>query len=169
MKFFTRAWVNGEVTDDDSDRTVAAYREHVAAISSRLSATVRALAQEISLHDAFVHSIIYDARGRQLEIRLLTGDLQVGYFDSVLTYGSAILDQADVAALRAAAEDPETELLYDEIDLTSDGEYLHRILFHPARECEIMFRDLALSMTPRADRRLVRLASPHVERRLPAR
>lgn len=75
----------------------------------------------------------------------------------------AIVDQADVAALRLATRDPATNVWCDEVDVTGDGAFLHRVLFYPDRECEIMFRALALRMMPRADRSVADVKDRSVE------
>ncbi len=57
----------------------------------------------------------------------------------------------DIPFLQGCAQDRQTEVLYDEVDL-EDGDYVHRILFWPEGEIAIVFRSLQIVRTPRADR-----------------
>jgi hypothetical protein len=52
--------------------------------------------------------------------------------------------------------DANTEIIYDEVDVASDGRFVHRLLLWPDGEYEVVFTALAdrrISATP-ADRRL---------------
>jgi hypothetical protein len=163
MKFFTRAWAVGELSDAESNEIIAAYERHLDDVVPSLPASIRCLARELTLHDGLVRRVIYDRAGRELRMELRCGDLQIGYFDLDLWYLGAILDHADVAALQSAARDTKTEVWYDEVDLSGDGAFLHRVLFYPGRECEIMFRSLGLRLIPRADRSLPAFLDRYIE------
>jgi hypothetical protein len=163
MKFFTRAWAVGELSDAAFNETIAEYERHLDGLAPRLPATIRCLARELNLHDGLIRRAVYDRSGRELRLELRCGDNQMGYFDLDLMYFGAILDQADITALQGAARDSETEVWYDEVDLAGDGAFLHRVLFHPSRECEIMFRALGLRLLPRADRSLPGFPDRYVE------
>ncbi len=157
MKFFSREWASGEMCDSEGDEMIVAYERHIDHVATRLPASARCLARELNLHDGLIRRVTYDKAGRELRLELRCGDNQLGYFDLDLTYLGAILDRSDVAVLREVARDAETELWYDEVDLAEEGMFLHRMLFYPARECEIMFRGLGLRVIPRDDRRIADL------------
>ena len=163
MKYFTREWAVGELSEVESNEVIAAYERHLDRVLGQLPATVRCVARELTLHDGLIRRVIYDRTGRELRLELRCGDNQLGYFDLDLTYMGAILDQADLVVLRDAALDTETEMWFDEIDLAGDGAFIHRVLFYPGRECDIMFRALGLRMMPRADRSIAELSDRYVE------
>lgn len=163
MKFFSREWAIGELPDRESNEVIAAYERHLDGLMPQLPASVRCLARELNLHDALIRRVVHDRAGRELRFELRCGDNQIGYFDLDLSYMGAIVDQADVAALQLAARNPATNVWYDEVDVTGDGAFLHRVLFYPERECEIMFRALALRMMPRADRSVADVKDRYVE------
>ena len=151
MRFFTPAFHRGELAERDADALVAAYEQHLDVLAPALPAPVRVLARELVLHAARIRRVGLDRRGRELRLELRCGDERLGWYDLDLTYLGAILDAADVARLAAAARAPETRLLFDEVDAAPDGAFLHRLLFWPYREVEVMFRALALRMLPRVD------------------
>lgn len=169
MRFFTPAFHRGQVDADDAgdaravDAVVAAYDRHLDAIAPTLPATVRVLARELVLHAAGVRRVVLDRRGRELRLELRCGDERMGWYDLDLTYLGAILDAADVAALADAARTHESRVLYDEVDVAPDGAFLHRLLFWPYREAELMFRALALRLLPRADATLPQFSDRFVD------
>ena len=152
MRFFTRAWHAGELSDADTEAVSSAYRRHLEALGAALPAGVRALAEGVNLHDGRVRRITLDADARQVQLELRCGDRAAGYEDVVVTYVDATIEPSALAALRAATNDPSTEVLYDEIDITARRRFSHRILFWPYREAELTFRDVAIERAPAAGR-----------------
>ncbi|HXE58829.1 MAG TPA: hypothetical protein VNK43_12580 [Gemmatimonadales bacterium] len=152
MQFFTPEWHEADLPQAETDAVFAAYDRHLEAIWPRLHATVRVLANDLVLQDALIRRVVLDRGEREFRLELRAGDDHAGYFDADLTYLGAVVDAADVARFAAAARDPETELLYDELDLGDQDTFVHRLLFWPYRECEVLFSALALRVAPRADR-----------------
>ena len=86
------------------------------------------------------------------------------------TTGSLIFNQTlsfgglGVRLLKELAENPKTEVLYDEVDEDIDDVFIHRVLHWighenaggPYREIEIRFRDLEIRQKPRPDRKIER-------------
>jgi hypothetical protein len=170
MRFFTPEWHDADLSEEDTDAVFLAYEQHLEQIWPRLHATVRALAGTLSLNDALIRRVVLDRSGREVRLELRAGDDEIGYCDVDLTYLGAIVDASDVTRLAEAARDPETILLYDELDLAADDHdhdhdddedddseadgYVHRFLFWPFREIEILFSALAVRIAPRADGRV---------------
>ena len=50
------------------------------------------------------------------------------------------------------ASDTEKKALYDEVDVSADGQWIHRILFWPYREICVVFAKLGLRLEPRENR-----------------
>ena len=112
---------------------------------------MRVLANELHLADARIRRIVLDRAGRELRVELRCGAENGGWYDLDLTYLGAVVDAADAAVLADAARDPAARVAADEVDAAGEGTLLHRLLFASGRDCEVMFRALALRMLPRAE------------------
>jgi hypothetical protein len=151
VRFFTPQWHSGDLPDDEAEAVPTRYAKHIAAIEPRLPATLRELAIGPSLHDAKFGECRLDHRRRRVSLMLRCGDQQDGYSDRQFIYDGVDLARVDRAALASAVEDPETEILYDEVDVT-DSRFIHRILFWPYREVQFTFENLQLNSQPRPNR-----------------
>lgn len=151
MRYFTRSW-REEYNDERAGEVIRAYHSHLDEIEPQLTPELVILARQVSLHDGLFKEFEYDVASALLRMRLRCGDLQVGYFDLRLRYEGAALVAGYTPELRSAVRDPETEILYDEVDVADDGEFAHRMLLWPRGEMDIRFRELSLSHTPVADR-----------------
>ncbi len=151
MKYFTREWATGELSDEEAERIVSDYWAYIDTLLPSLPPAVAALARDINLHDGLIHRVLVQPEQKQLELGLRCGDLQVGYFDLDLTYSEVRLDLLDIPFLQRCAQSRQAEVLYDEVDW-EDGNYVHRILFWPEGEIAIVFRELQVVRTPRANR-----------------
>ncbi len=120
MKFFTREWHSGELSDEESERIVSDYWAYINTLLPNLPPPVATLARETNLHDGLIHRVLIQPEQKQLELGLRGGDLQVGYFDLDLTYSEVRMDRLDIPFLQGSAQRRQTEVLYDEVDL-EDG------------------------------------------------
>ncbi len=161
MRYFTPAWLSGDLSDDEYDAVLARYRAHLAAIEPQLPAAVRALATEVNLHDGRIRQVALDRRNRTLRLALRCGDLQAGYFDLELEYQGVLLDRLDVETLRAIALDPTSEALYDEVDVLDEEAFTHAIIFWSeqyrwldCREVTVAFHGLEIARKPAAVREI---------------
>ena len=93
-----------------------------------------------------------DADVPEIRIELRVGHLAVGYEDVVIAYVDAEMEVASEAALRNALDDPNTEILYDEVDLGVRRRFCHRLLFWPYREVELTFDNVVITRSPAAAR-----------------
>jgi hypothetical protein len=164
MKYFSETWCSGDLTEEQSLAIRDGYWARIETLSPQFPATVRELATGINLHDALVRQVTLDRARGTLTISLRCGDLQKGYFDADLAYRGVEMAGLDPGTLRAIATDPNTELLYDEVDLESPGRFVHRILFTDTREIEIVFGGLNVATTPRPDRALGEVAGLYQEK-----
>ncbi len=152
MKFFTRAWANGELSDEDAEAIRGSYQMYLDNLVPKLPETLKSLAiGDPSLHDGLIHKVIIDTGANSLEFILCCGDLQTGYFDVDLVYSGVDWSVLDIQALKRRARDPETEILYDEVGQVAEGVYEHRILFWPEDEISIRFSRLERTTKPRSD------------------
>jgi hypothetical protein len=126
MKFFTPEWHSGDLPDSESDTIAARYLAHIAGLA--LPPVQQQLANDVSLHDALVERVSYDAEREVLEVGFLAGDLQQGYKLVAITYAVGV----DAAGLSAAFQQlgaAGSEVLYGEVDQESAESWVHRLLF----------------------------------------
>lgn len=155
MKYFSESWLsNSALSDAEVDAVRDAYWNEIEAIKSELSPSVLELATKLNLHDGLVKSFELDRAVNRLTIILRCGDLQAGYSGVELTYSDVDTTTLDSALLKIIATDPETELLYDEVGLASPGCFVHRIIFSPIREIEVVFCQLTVAVYPQTNREL---------------
>jgi hypothetical protein len=164
MKFFTTDWHSGKLPERESGAVPIRYTAHIGSLLSRFPATVRTLAQGVNLHDGLIRSVTVDRTRQALELQFRCGDREVGYFDLALVYSRVRMEDLDLSELKAIAEDPKSEALYDEVDVGNSGAWAHRILFWPYREIVIEFGALGLQLDPRNGRAFPRTSQLYVER-----
>ena len=144
MRYFTRAWCTGEYADAEAMTVVAAYAHHLDGITPRLPPDLRALSR-VSLHDGRFRAVAFDPSARHLALLLRCGDHQRGYFDLSLIYDDVILLDEAPHGLAALVNDPQAEILYDEVNLLDQDRFEHRLLLWPAGEVTIQFAGLTLT------------------------
>jgi hypothetical protein len=154
MRFFTRQWHAGEHADwsDEEYREVGvAYRRYVSSVADQLPIEVLALAR-IDLHDGLIKTFSIN-ENRQTLMRVRCGDSStVGYYDVDLLYQDAVVTERETGDVLAVVGDPETEVLYDEVNATGDSTFEHRLLLWPRGVLIIRFKNLELSQNPVANR-----------------
>ena len=87
MEYFTTEWASGNLSDDAYARVIEQYNEYLSTLD-RTSGAWR-FATTISLNDAYLDRVLYDRSEGSLRLSLLTGDNQVGYWMTELTYAAA--------------------------------------------------------------------------------
>jgi hypothetical protein len=162
MRYFTRGLANGELTDAEIAAVQAAYWKRIAELSPRLPPEVLRLTREVHLHDAIIDRVRWTPTAQRLRLSLVTLTPAGGAGAATITYEGALLGDSRIDALKRAALDRETSVLFDEIDLGEDGVLSHRLLFWPREELSIDFRALVLDVSPRPDNR-VQLGGAFVE------
>jgi hypothetical protein len=170
MKFFSREAMYGEVPEAQTDALIQRYyAEHLPSIASllppafvELAHHVAASGESLSIHDGQLRRIALDPVAARLVLGLRAGDLSAGYYDLELEYTGVDIGLLDREQLRRIADDSTVELVYHEADLVYREENLeggqraiHRILFWPHDELEIVFRGFAWHRTPASQRAVV--------------
>ena len=111
-------------------------------------------ANTISLNDAYVDRL--NCSDDVLSLRLLTGDLQRGYWHTLIRYAGGRIVAGREALERAVADRP-TEIWYDEFSVASTR-MVHRFLLvkpnttEDRGEVHIEFSELSFSETAAAGR-----------------
>ncbi len=147
MKWFTREWTRGQLSDAEDDAVPALYAEHLDQIEDQLSAGARDLARNLNVHDGRVKG--WRQANKTIELDVVVGDLQAGYQRVLLTFeGSKLvrptsLDDLGFGNLR-------TEILYDEVDVTDSGAFEYRLLVWPDGEIAIRFDSVVVTKSAAA-------------------
>ena len=167
MRFFSRQWHSSE-SQDAQDRVVRKYYDsHLPSVLPKLSPPFRQLAlgvtadnSTLDLHDALIRHITVDHQAASLEVALRIGDQQVGYSDFDIKYSEVEGLAGLQGELSRIVHDQDTELLYDEVDITTQGQSVHRILFWPYQEIEVVFEEMTWTQAPTKGREFERPADP---------
>ena len=99
MRFFSKEWINGEISDQEFAATPATYAAHVESL--HLPPKVLALAKAY-VHDGLLLHLHHDLAAARLMLRLRIGDLQKGYFDLDIEYSGASVDAESLRILGRA-------------------------------------------------------------------
>jgi len=160
MKFFTRQWHAGHLSDREADKVVQAYDDHLESLLPHLPVSLLALAKNTNLHDGRIRQVSVDRVAATVTLGVRCGDRQFGYFDVDLIYEHVDFTNSELSEMKAIAQDPRAEVLYDEVDTNVHNRWVHRILFWPYRELCVEFRKLDLRVESRDTREFTR--SPNV-------
>ncbi len=140
MKFFTREWLGGELTDAAFEAVPDAYRRHLTSL--QLPPDVLALS-EADIHDGSLLDVEHTPESARLKLRLRCGDLKRGYSDLRIEYSGAVVADESLAALRHAVQVPKVEFLFDEVDRAGDR-FVHRVMLSSRREVCVTFSAVAV-------------------------
>lgn len=144
MKWFSRDWQQGQLSDDEYNRICADYDDHVQELRPLLPAGLQLLGDaggSISLHDGhFVRAEWKVGQPDLLLVDIACWDIQSGTLvDNAwdypllhvqLAYRGAELVNPTREVLRRVVRDPATEILYGEVDI-EDQRFAHRMLLWP--------------------------------------
>ena len=158
-----------------------AFHDHNERIRPLLPPPLQRL-QETDLNDGLIRSLRIDPGKRTLQLCLLCGDLQQGYFDLTLDYQEIALTPQETSLLCLIAHEESAEIYWDEIDLEEGGGspvFIHRLLWNTyistwpdrvAGECyvnstltpeiELRFSGLEIEIIPRPNRQFSRVDNP---------
>lgn len=123
MRFFTSEWARGEDHDHDP---VSQYQRFLDTLDP--ASPVHQFVMSVNLNDAILDRAVYDSMQKSLQLFLITGDLQVGYWSTEINYVDAEINGRIV--LSDALDDRRSEILYDEFSLEGNG-FLHQFLLVP--------------------------------------
>jgi hypothetical protein len=147
VRWFTREWASGRLSDDEWERRNRDYESYLASIRPELRNGSYSLVSDVNLHDAQLQSWSSDPDG-SFRLVVLIGDLQAGYETVILSYEKSRTDPDAHTLTDLELDSARTAIWYDEIDVRPGGRYVHSILFHPAGELDIEFSGLVVERTP---------------------
>jgi hypothetical protein len=138
---------------ESTDSIVAEYHSYIESIRSRLLPSLRALHENVSLHDSKVRGFLVNLPAQVVSMTLhgfvdpwspegLTGRRIDLRYSGVTTIQSINPGESASEAL------DDSDLGYAEIEVLADGLWEHRMLFASGIELRIQFRDLQLQHGP---------------------
>lgn len=156
MKWFTREWLDGQLPDAEADARQRAYAAYIDSISERLPPAVLDLARprhpHASISDALVDRIIVEDGARRISMRLLNGELQVGYGKLDIEFEDAELVEPGIERLSELLAAARTEFVRSEVEFIGAGERLEiRFLLWPEGEIAIRSAGITTAWHPIAD------------------
>ena len=98
MEYFTRAWALGDLSDEEFEKVEERYRTYLGSLDQ--GGPVFRFATSVSLNDAYVDGLKHSEGA--LSLRLLTGDLQRGYWHTELICLSMIFFNSIWASARSS-------------------------------------------------------------------
>lgn len=143
MRWFDRPYATGELDEDEWAARPAQYAAHLDSISSQLDRGAEVLVG-LDLHDGQVAEWEY-VEGVTFIVRLLTGDLQVGYTWLTLGYQGASLIGVTTSELNRWLGADATEIIEHEVAVDGSGSFEHRMLLWPEGEFGVRFDTLETS------------------------
>jgi hypothetical protein len=170
MRFFTPEACDTFDEIEPFRKVNEAYRRHLACLRGVLPESVLELAEPSGMENGLIVQVSRDRTRRILRLVLRCGDLQLGYYNLVLTYKGAELtpEHDDVLAMIARSTETqrsfECDLAYQEVDANEDGSIMHSLIFY-GRACpesasarwpwfSIRCRELQWHREPKRTRRL---------------
>lgn len=154
MKYFTRAWHNGELDDKLSDKIYEDYCENLKKLSQAMPSDIKQLAMGINLHDAIIENVVVFTQEHSIALTLVVGDLSIGYQTVKIVYENVTMDKSSLDIIEKRSRDRCTCILSQEIDYGANGQYIHRLIFWPEDEVEISFLNLKLIIESCENRRV---------------
>ncbi len=135
MKFFTLEWWCGLQQLEYYD-PVPEFQKHLSTIRDRIPKGLLALQESISLHDAQLRSLDYSYHDNSLTLQLEGDDGAGGLRQFTILY-IEILSYKTIADPERGLPGPHGfgDLGYDEADITTDGNFEHRLLFSTGLKC----------------------------------
>lgn len=140
MQYFTKEWCLGRLDDNVTNEILNNYKNYIKNIFDTLPFTLKLLTKNLNLHDGLIKKVIILKNSKSLELQILCGDLQLGYFFLAIEY-LEVLNVSDII-LTNFFKAKKLEVLSDEIKMLSKTSFSHKILFSNEQYIDIHFKDI---------------------------
>lgn len=144
MKYFTKKWCFGDLTEKAIQDRVDAYKTYIDKIYDELPFVLKVLSKEINLHDGIIKKITLNKDSSILNMIGIFGDAQVGYF--VLNIKYVNVSNLNEKNLGSTVNTKNLLILSDEIEKIEGNLYSHRMIFSSKRELEINFEKIEIKI-----------------------
>src|SRR5262249_14988882 len=140
VRFFTMEWwcevQSGKTARDPHTE----YRSHFESIRNRLAVTLQTFVDGVSLHDGELRELVLSPPACALVLLIDADDGLGGRREFRLCYGRvSLLRNTAASNLGFRGRTGFGDWGYDEVDVTDDGDFEHRILFASGIEITIQF------------------------------
>jgi hypothetical protein len=179
MKFVTKRIYN-TWKPEPWRKAFDAYDKHREDLKGILPDSILELSDPSLLDDGLVIKVDHDRVKRKLVLTLRCGNLQIDYYDIVITYlGAKISPKHDRTLAKIARstnflQTYDNDIHFHEITVTKCGRITHRFLFNPGVQFAISCKSLTWKKVPRKGRSFLNvpdryLGGPEVELSRPKR
>ncbi len=155
MKYFTKDWCFSKLDDQEIEQRLKSYRAYIQDIYKKLPFVLKLLAQNINLHDGKLEIVSFSQDKKFLMLKGVFGDLELNYFIFEIKYLN--VSNLDVGLLASIFKNQEIEILSDEIEISAENLFSHRILFSTQKDIDIQFEDIEIKIqnaTPKSYKKL---------------
>ncbi len=144
MKYFTKDWCFSKLDDQEIENRLKSYRDYIQDVYKKLPTVLRMLVEHINLHDGKIALVVFNSEKKELLIRGVFGDLEVGYFFLSIKYLMVL--NLDFNLLNSIFISDKLDVLSDEIEYLGDSYFSHRMLFSIKKDIDIQFKDIELEI-----------------------
>lgn len=144
MKYFTRQWCWGELSDAQIEKTSQRYDAYINGVYLKLPPPLKLLATSIHLHDGIIKKFTLSSSKKDLILSGIFGDLDIGYFKLKIKYKDIRnFNSEDTSELFMQKK---MEIIRDEIGIEKSGIFVHRLIFSNQSEFQINFCECGLEI-----------------------
>ncbi len=144
-------------------KSYEAYVKHMEVLRDLLPAEVVELADVDLLDDGLIIKVDHDRRKKILKVVLRCGNLQIDYYDIVITYLGARISPKHDQTLGKIARSTNGfnghihDIHFHEFTLAKSGRITHRFLFNPGVQFAISCKSLTWKKIPRKGRNFAKV------------
>lgn len=139
MKFFTKNWCFGDVTEKQSNEIVSSYENYIKSIELTLLPSLKILSSFLSLHDGIIYKIKYQKNRSLFHVEGIFGDRQFGYYCLFIKYKKT--SKINTRLFLDRFNNKINEILATEV-LLNNKLFVHNMMFTSRHEMKIEFQDL---------------------------
>lgn len=151
MRFFSHEWAS--LDDAEAKKIADAHWRVVQKIDKGIAVNLTSFVEKCDLRGALLDKITIHKTKRCVDLQLVSGDNQSGYYSLLINYKDALISKAS-NELEAIFESRSSRIRFDEFDIYDSDKPCHRFLLWPRNfgEIEIQFSDLGYQRTSIDDR-----------------
>lgn len=144
MKYFTKEWCFSDQNDEEIEYRATSYKEYINKIYKDLPFVLKILSKNVNFYDARINNITLFSDQDVLILNGVFCDIQSGYYFLDIQYRNT--SSLNIQNLTDVFNCKKLEILSDEIELISEKNFSHRIIFTSKKEIEIAFEDVQISL-----------------------
>jgi hypothetical protein len=143
MKYFTKKWCSYKLSEEELAQAEKLYEQYINKIFDKLLPSIKVLTKSLSLHDGIIRNVIFNEKNKFLVLSGIFGDLEFGYYSLEIKYIHSFIDKE---LLTQVFFNKEVEIIRDEIEMLSDNQFSHSIIFSSKDDIKISFSNLEIKI-----------------------